>query len=299
MNNSLLKGSLFVALGATSYGMLTTFVKMAYAEGYTSHEITFSQMALGLLGLLVINIFTGKRGATAPVKNKRKSILKLVAAGTSLGLTSTFYYLAAKYIPVSIGIVLLMQSVWMGVVLEAILQKKAPGAKKIFAVIAILAGTVLATNLLADSFQLDWRGMGWGLLAAMSYTITIYTSNTVALQLHPLKRSLWMMVGGTLIVGFISFPFLIAQFNLQIFQKWGPILALFGTIIPPILYTRGMPKTGVGLGAIVSSIELPAAVLMAYFLLSERVDLYQWTGIFLILIAVIQMNLSNFSRKKI
>ena len=56
MNNSVLKGSLFVALGAASYGMLTTFVKMAYAEGYTSYEITFSQMFLGLLGLLIINL---------------------------------------------------------------------------------------------------------------------------------------------------------------------------------------------------------------------------------------------------
>ncbi|GHA43172.1 permease [Salinimicrobium marinum] len=299
MNNSLLKGSLYVALGAISYGMLTTFVKMAYAEGFTSHEITFSQMALGLVGLLIINLFIGKRKGAAPVQERSKSILKLMAAGTSLGLTSTFYYLAAKYIPVSIGIVLLMQSVWMGVVLEAILEKKKPDAKKVFAVIAILAGTVLATNLMTDSFQLDWRGMGWGLLAAMSYTVTIYTSNTVSLQLHPLRRSLWMMVGGTLLVGILSFPFLIEQFNLEIFQKWGLILAIFGTILPPILYTRGMPKTGVGLGAIVSSIELPAAVLMAYFLLSETVDLYQWAGIALILIAVIQMNLPNFRRKKI
>ncbi|MCC8361085.1 DMT family transporter [Salinimicrobium sediminilitoris] len=298
MNNSLLKGSLFVALGAISYGMLTTFVKLAYAEGYTSHEITFSQMALGLVGLVIINFFIGKNKDAAPVQNKSKSILKLMAAGTSLGLTSTFYYLAAKYIPVSIGIVLLMQSVWMGVVLEAILDKKTPGAKKIFAVVAILAGTVLATNLMADSFQLDWRGMGWGLLAAMSYTVTIYTSNTVSLHLHPLRRSLWMMVGGTLIVGIISFPFLIEQFDLTIFQKWGLILALFGTILPPILYTRGMPITGVGLGAIVSSIELPAAVLMAYFLLSERVDVFQWAGIVLILIAVIQMNLRGFRQKE-
>jgi hypothetical protein len=35
-------------------------------------------------------------------------------AGTSLGMTSVFYYLTVKYIPVSIGIVLLMQTVWMG-----------------------------------------------------------------------------------------------------------------------------------------------------------------------------------------
>ena len=32
--NQVLKGVFLVGLGATSYGMLATFVKMAYDEGY-------------------------------------------------------------------------------------------------------------------------------------------------------------------------------------------------------------------------------------------------------------------------
>jgi hypothetical protein len=36
----------------------------------------------------------------------------LMLAGTSLGGTSLFYYIAVQYINVSIAIVLLMQSVW-------------------------------------------------------------------------------------------------------------------------------------------------------------------------------------------
>ena len=99
------------------------------------------------------------------------------------------------------------------------------------------------------------------------------------------------MLGGTLTVGIILSPFLLEQFNSEILTKWGLILALFGTILPPILYTAGMPKINVGLGAIISSIELPAAVLMAYFLINEQVNTYQWTGILIILLAVVQMNL--------
>ena len=73
---------------------------------------------------------------------------------------------------------------------------------------------------------------------------------------------------------------------------------MFGTILPPLLYTAGMPKIDVGLGAIISSIELPAAVLMAYFLLNEQVDLAQWLGIGLILLAVVQMNLKKSQHAK-
>jgi hypothetical protein len=47
-------------------------------------------------------------------------------------MTSVFYYLAVKYIPVSIGIVLLMQTVWMGVLLEMILK---PQNKKVISVL--------------------------------------------------------------------------------------------------------------------------------------------------------------------
>jgi len=290
MNNSVLKGSLMVALGAASYGMLTTFVKMAYAEGYTSYEVTFSQMFLGLTGLLIINLLFVK-AKPQPEKPKAKSILKVMAAGTSLGLTSTFYYLAVEYVTVSVGIVLLMQSVWMGVLLEALTTRKKPSVQKLIAVVAILAGTVLATNLLLDSVEVDWRGIGWGMLAAASYTVTISTSNQVALHLPSLRRSLYMMLGGTLTVGILLSPFLLEQFNFDILTKWGLILALFGTILPPILYTAGMPKINVGLGAIISSIELPAAVLMAYFIINESVNSYQWWGISIILLAVVQMNL--------
>lgn len=291
MNNSVLKGSLMVALGAASYGMLTTFVKMAYKEGFTSYEITFSQMLLGLTGLLLINILFVKGKSAPSEEQKGKSILKLMAAGTSLGLTSTFYYLAVKYIPVSVGIVLLMQSVWMGVLLEAIMTRKRPSNQKLTAVVAILTGTVLATNLLPGSFEIDWRGIGWGMLAATTYTGTIYASSQVSLHLPSLRRSLWMMLGGTITVSLILSPFLLQNFNVEIFTSWGLLLALFGAILPPILFTAGMPKINVGLGAIISSIELPAAVLMAYFLINEKINSYQWWGILIILFAVVQMNL--------
>ena len=296
MNNSILKGSILVALGASSYGMLTTFVKMAYAEGYTSYEITFSQMLLGLIGLVIINLIFVREKQVYTEETKTKSILKLMAAGTSLGLTSIFYYIAVKFIPVSIGIVLLMQSVWMGVLLEAVMAKKKPGLNKILAVIVILVGTVLATNMLMSNIELDWRGVGWGLLAAISYTVTIYTSNNLALHLHSFRRSLWMMLGGTLIIAIISAPYLIEQFNLEIFMKWGLLLALFGTILPPILFTSGMPKINVGLGAIISSVELPVAVLMAYLLLDEVVNIYQWIGIIIILASVFLMNMKKLNK---
>ena len=293
---NLLKGVLFVGLGASSYGMLATFVKLAYKEGYTTGEVTFAQLLLGVLGMLLITLFQTKIRKIEVPKIKKNDLSKLLLVGTSLGFTSLFYYLSVVYINVSVAIVLLMQTVWMSVLLEAILSKSYPAARKIISVVIVLFGTLLATNLIGKEVDLDWRGLFWGLMAAVSFTTTMYASNRIATYLPAYKKSLIMLLGGFLIIiCFVIYSY-DGHFDFSIFLKWGLILSLFGTIIPPLLLNAGFPKTGLGLGSIVSSLELPVSVLMAYFLLNETVTFVQWFGIALILTAIVIMNI-NFSKK--
>ncbi|MDR7370801.1 DMT family transporter [Flavobacterium aquidurense] len=294
--NNVLKGVFLVALGATTYGMLATFVKMAYSEGYTTAEVTTSQFVLGIIGILIINTFQKIKHKKNVVKATSKNITQLMLAGTSLGMTSLFYYLAVKFIPVSIGIVLLMQTVWMGVLLEMILEKKLPSKQKVIAVFIVLVGTVLATNIINNDIKLDWRGIAWGIMAAASFTTTMFTANRVATEISSAQRSLYMLLGGAVIVFSFAFVTQVTPFNLEIFLKWGIILSLFGTIIPPMLMNAGFPLTGIGLGSIVSALELPVSVMMAYVLLNEKVIFSQWIGIVLIILAIIIMNV-NFKRK--
>jgi len=293
MKNNILKGSIFVALGASSYGMLATFVKMAYHEGFNIAEVTISQFALGFAGLFILTLFQKREPRPETKTTGVKGILKLILAGTSLGLTSISYYMAVRYIPVSVGIVLLMQTVWMGVIVEMILYKKTPGIRKVLSVLVILLGTVLATNVLKQSVDISWIGFGWGLLAALCYTATMYSSNNIGLHFPPLKRSLYMILGGLIIIALLFHASLNKDFSFEIFLRWGPALSLFGTILPPLLFTRGMPLTGMGLGAIIASIEIPVSVLMANLILKEPVSVLQWMGVILILFAVVLMNIGT------
>jgi len=291
MNNNILKGSLLVGLGASSYGMLATFVKMAYSEGFTTAEVTLSQFLLGFLGLSLLTVFRRKAVKSNPQPIGAKSIVKLMTAGISMGLTSIFYYMSVQYLPVSVGIVLLMQTVWMGVILEMFLHRKAPGSRKILSVFIILIGTALATNIFKESITVNWVGIGWGLLAALSYTASVYASNSVEFQLPPLKRSQFLILGGLITIACIFHAAIGKDFSYDIFLRWGLFLALFGTILPPLLFTKEMPLTGMGLGAIIAAVEIPVSVLMAHFILGEVVNLAQWTGIVLILFSVVLMNI--------
>jgi drug/metabolite transporter (DMT)-like permease len=300
LKNSVLKGVILVGLGASSYGMLATFVKLAYQENYTTAEVTISQFIYGILGMLLINAFQKSTSKTAIEKTTPKNIFQLMLAGTSLGMTSVFYYLCVRYIDVSIAIVLLMQTVWIGVLLEWFLEKRKPSTQKTIAVLVVLLGTILATNILNNSVKLDWRGIFWGLLAAASFTTTMFTANRIAVGISSAQRSLYMLMGGAVIVFVFALFTQNTPFNFDIFLKWGIFLALFGTIIPPILMNAGFPITGIGLGSIVSALELPVSVLMAYIILIEKVVFIQWIGIILIIIAIVIMNIkTKFLSKKL
>src|SRR5882757_9391264 len=99
-----IRGILLVALGAASYGILATFVKVAHGQGYHTSEISLAQIIIGFACLFILNMFR-KKGQVTPMAGNGKPWIKLMLAGTSLGLTSSFYYLAVQYLPVSVCII--------------------------------------------------------------------------------------------------------------------------------------------------------------------------------------------------
>ncbi|WP_336834540.1 DMT family transporter [Sphingobacterium siyangense] len=285
------KSTLYVAAGACSYGLLATIVKYANHLGIHTSLLTFLQFMFGFLFLLAFNLLS-KRNAEEHNAIKFSSKIKLMVWGISLGLTTTLYYLSIQYIPVSAGIILLMQSIWISLVAEAVLLKKFPSKGKITGVIIVLLGTTLATNLFQNNNNLDYRGIILGFGAGISYALAIYASSTVEKELPSPVRSQFLVLGGLLLI--------VAFWNIDIIRymqpnalPWGLLIAIFGTILPPLLFTKGIPKTGIAMGNIISSLEIPVSTLSAMLVLQEVVSGFQWFGILLILMAVIIINVGK------
>ncbi|WP_286733602.1 MULTISPECIES: EamA family transporter [Sphingobacterium] len=285
------KSTLYVAAGACSYGLLATIVKYANHLGIHTSLLTFLQFMFGFLFLLSFNLLS-KRNAEEHNAIKFSSKIKLMVWGISLGLTTTLYYLSIQYIPVSAGIILLMQSIWISLVAEAVLLKKFPSKGKITGVIIVLLGTTLATNLFQNNNNLDYRGIILGFGAGISYALAIYASSTVEKELPSPIRSQFLVLGGLLLI--------VAFWNIDIIRymqpnalPWGLLIAIFGTILPPLLFTKGIPKTGIAMGNIISSLEIPVSTLSAMLVLQEVVSGFQWFGILLILMAVIIINVGK------
>ncbi|HBW81680.1 MAG TPA: EamA family transporter, partial [Sphingobacterium sp.] len=193
------RSTLYVAAGACSYGLLATIVKYANHLGIHTSLLTFLQFMFGFLFLLAFNLLS-KRHTKEHNIIKFSSKIKLMVWGISLGLTTTLYYLSIQYIPVSVGIILLMQSIWISLVAEAVLLKKLPSKGKLAGVIIVLLGTTLATNLFQNNNALDYRGIILGFGAGISYALAIYVSSTVEKELPSSVRSQFLVLGGLLLI---------------------------------------------------------------------------------------------------
>lgn len=270
--------ALLVFLGGCCFGILSTFVKIAYANGFIVNEVVGSQFTFGLIFIWIAAMFSKR------VKLSLKQTVTIIISGIPMGLTGVFYYLSLQTLDASLAIIFLFQFVWIGVLLEWVIEKRVPTIEKIISIVILLLGSLLASGAVASKTSLTWQGIGWGMLAAFTFATFLFVSGAVGKELPALQKSALLSTGGFTAILFIFPPLFL--FEPAVFTgifPYGVFLGLFGVFMPPLLFSIGMPKVGIGIGTILSASELPVAVIMSSLVLSEFVSGWQWFGVFLIL----------------
>ncbi|QQE74522.1 DMT family transporter [Brevibacillus composti] len=274
---------LLVFLGACSYGILSTIVKLAYGQGYSPGEVVGGQMFFGFLLTWLPALFVLRQ------RPSLKRMLLLLAVGLPVGSTGLLYYNSLQHIPASIAIVLLFQFTWMSVLLETLLTRKRPAAITLYSLILLFAGTILAGGILDKGIgNFSFAGIAFGLSSAVSYTLFIFFSGKAAPEVNSWLRTSLMSTGSMLLV-FLIYPpsFLVSGVLWDGLFGYVFLLAAFGVFVPTVCFNFGVPHTGPGMAGILGAAELPMAVFSSYIILQESVSLLQWLGVIIILLGII------------
>ncbi|WML28307.1 DMT family transporter [Neobacillus sp. OS1-33] len=271
--------ALIVFLGGCSYGVLSTFVKLAYSAGFTVTQVTGSQYLLGTLLIWGVALFSKKKKLTL------SKIGKLLLSGIPLGLTGVFYYQSLQTLDASLAIIFLFQFVWIGTFFEWIVYKKIPSNGKMVSIGILIIGSILAAGIIAEGgVEISWQGTVWGLLSAITYTALIFVSGSVEKDTPPVQKSALLSTGGLITVFLFFTPTDLIHLPVLLgVAPYGLFLGLFGVALPPLLFSIGMKHIGPGLGTILTASELPVAVILSSLVLAENVSLSQWLGVVLIL----------------
>ncbi|SDC70877.1 Threonine/homoserine efflux transporter RhtA [Paenibacillus sp. UNCCL117] len=283
--NSRWQAVVYVLIGAASYGVLSSVVKLAYADGFSAGEVTGSQVLTGCVAMWLLSIPYWKLCRQLSLA----TLAKMVGSGTFTGLTGIFYYQSLQKLDASFAVLLLFQFAWMGLAVEWLFHRKRPGRMQVIGAIVVGAGTLLASGLLLEggARSYDPAGIALGLLAAVCYTLFVYFSGRVATSVPATLRSAWMLTGAAIITLLIFPPrFIWNGAVAEGLWLWALILGLFGMILPPYLFAKGAPRLNTGLTAILGSVELPVVMICSAWLLQERAEAAQWLGVVLILAGI-------------
>jgi drug/metabolite transporter (DMT)-like permease len=274
-----------VIIGASSYGLLSSFIKMAYDQGFGDGQITPAQMTMGTLFVWMLILFH-KKSWVNPFKGPW---IKLGLIGIfGLALTTVFYNIALSELNASLSIILLFQFTWMTITMDCIVKRRLPRKAEGYAIALIMLGTLFAVNV----FETDWHGFGiegllYGLLSALTYSVFLFSTGQVKSSLPPLMNSAVMLTAAVPIMFVLYPPTIFVQENGGSLLLWGLLLGFLGQVVPTISFNIGIPRIGSTLAAMLGSIELPVAVVAAYLIISEPVNGLQWLGMGLILGGII------------
>ncbi|MBE9913832.1 EamA family transporter [Paenibacillus donghaensis] len=287
------KYSLLILIGACSYGILSSIMKLGMHEGFTVNQMLGGQYVFGWTFLLILMLVFSRKKLTL------KQWLSLLAVGITMSGTSIFYGKAVERLPASIAVVLLFQFTWIGVLLEAAADRRAPSKSKIVSIFILIAGTLLAGGIIGEtSGVLNVTGVVFGLLSAFTFALYMFVSGRVETSVPAFNKSFIMTSGsGVIVLSVFSPSFLWDGSMGEGLWKYGIALGFLGILIPVVFFAIGMPKVGSGMGAILGAAELPAAVVASVFIAHEHVSGLQWLGIVLIFIGIAVPQI-RFSGKK-
>lgn len=271
---------MLILLGASSYGVLSPTIKLAYRSGWPDLQITASQMTMGTLLVWLLVAVT----PAAWSNPFRGPWIKLALHGiVGLALTNIFLNAALVELNATLAIVMLFQFTWITVLFDAWSKKRWPSAWQWGAILLILAGTVLAVGLPSTGIgHISLKGVLLGLGAAVSYSCLLFFTGRIESRLHPLMKSAYMLTATLPLIYILQPPDVLFQAGGGELVLWGLLLGFLGQVVPTIFFNIGIPRVGSSLAAMLGAVELPVAMLTALLLLGEGVLTLQWLGILLI-----------------
>ncbi|MBE3560035.1 MAG: EamA family transporter, partial [Ktedonobacteraceae bacterium] len=270
-----LAGYLMVGTAALLFGFNGNLSRFLFQDNISPVTLVEFRMLIGALCLLAVLLLNRRKA----LHIARRDWPWVIAFGLSLALVTYAYFMAIKYLPIAIALVIQFSAgAWMALG-EALWRRKPPSWNVLVALALTLGGIVLLTGLWHLSLNgLDAIGLIFAVLALLTYI--------AYLQLGQRLRnvpSLTAMTYGSFVASLfwlcIQPPWAIPA------STWTPwhmflitLVGILGMAIPFTLDLIALQYINATRAGIAATLELAAASIIAYFWLGQRLDLSQIIG---------------------
>jgi drug/metabolite transporter (DMT)-like permease len=212
----------------------------------------------------------------------------VVAFGISLAMTTYTYLLSISRLPIAVALIIIFTAAaWMAL-WEAIWHKRVPSKHVLIALGLTFCGVILLTGIWRQNLNgLDPLGLFFALLGLVAYITYLVLGRRIGRYLPSITSTGYGALVASLFWFTFQPPWAIPA------NTWTPyhlfliaLVGIFGMAIPFTLILGSLRRIDAMRVGIVSMVELPAAGIIAYFLLGQRLDIWQIAGCVLVLIGI-------------
>ena len=283
MNKILFSGIFFAIFAAVTYGMNPFFGIPLYQEGLTPLSVLFYRFFFAAI-LMGSVLLCGKGKFLLP----KRYWLSVAGAGTMMALTCLFWFFSFRLMDSGVAAALLFVYPVMVALIMRIVFREKISRLTLTGMIISVAGVVILCNPDTGS-KVNWPGIILIMLSALTYALYLVgVKNSRLKELAPDTLTFYAMCG-SVVIFLIPLRMGVDLQPLPSVKAWMNVLglALFPSLCSFLFAALAIRRIGPTTTAILGALEPVTAVLIGIFFFKEKISFLSFTGIVMILLAVI------------
>lgn len=273
-----------ILASAVTFAALGVFGKLAFDAGVGIITLLFVRFGVAAVLFWAAAL---RRGAALAGFGSRNVLAALALGAFGYALQAGLFFGALTRMDVSL-LSMILYTYPATVTLGAIALGRETASRRRIGALLVSSSGVALVLLGAGAAGFDYLGAAMGLGAALAYTGYILASDHVTGDLPTLPLSALVTTGAAATFGIAGL--LTGSIDTGFSQDgwvWIGAIALVSTVTPILLFLSGLRRVGPSMAAILSTLEPPTTVLLAFAAFGESPTAIQLTGGALVLGAVL------------
>lgn len=275
----------FVVTAAILWGTLGVFGKKLTYFGFEPTQIVL----IRAIGASVILILFALIKDTNLLKIEPHDSIYFVGTGIiSFVFFNWCYFIAINKTSLSVAAILLYTAPTIVMVLSAILFKEKMTKKKIVSLMLTFVGCIFVTAFVQETGQkITISGLLTGLGAGLGYALYSIFGRYALEKYDSITVTLYTFIFASIgLIPITDIKGMIGLFSNANFVYYAVALGLFATVLPFLLYTKGLYYLETSKAPIIATLEPIVATIIGVVLFSEPLTLFKILGISLVIFAV-------------
>jgi drug/metabolite transporter (DMT)-like permease len=285
-------GYAFISLAAVLWGIIGLITGYVFAAGAT--PLTYAALRPALSAGLIFLAIAVIRPRLLRVRVRDIAFFALFGL-VSIGVFYFCLFYAVQKTSVTVAWILLYTAPAYVVVLSRVFLHEPITRVKWLSLVLTVVGSALVSGVYdLSGTELNGLGIAAGLMAGLTYGLYSFFGRKANERYDTWTSLLYSFAFGSLFLLALWFPTAGTQVAVAV-KIWPLLLAttVISTIVPYGLYLYGLTMVETGKASITANLEPVTAMLLAYFVLRERVSWIQFGGAALVIGGVVAIQLSD------